>query len=90
VNDRDPAKRLPRHPDELFEQRPFEVGFRETTLAPSYFSFVTICHDLTPTVLEIFRPDAVEDGCGPEFIDAIEPAWQTPRNPWYKPRFSRP
>ena len=38
----------------------------------AHFTFITICHDLEPEVLELFRPNAVEDGCGPEFIDTEE------------------
>jgi predicted dienelactone hydrolase len=35
----------------------------------AHFSFITICTDLTPDLLGVFRPDATEDGCGEEFID---------------------
>jgi len=38
----------------------------------AHYSFITICHDLTPDVLALFRPNAGEDGCGPEFIDTRE------------------
>jgi predicted dienelactone hydrolase len=38
----------------------------------AHFTFITICHDLEPDVLELFRPNAGEDGCGPEFIDTEE------------------
>ena len=38
----------------------------------AHLTFITICHDLEPEVLELFRPKAVEDGCGPEFIDTEE------------------
>ena len=35
-----------------------------------HFSFITICHDLQPSVLALFQPDAVNDGCGEDFIDS--------------------
>jgi predicted dienelactone hydrolase len=38
----------------------------------AHYSFITICQDLTPELLDLFRPDAVQDGCGPEFIDTTE------------------
>ena len=38
----------------------------------AHYSFITICHDLTPELLDFFRPDAVQDGCGDEFIDTTE------------------
>ncbi len=38
----------------------------------AHYTFITICHDLTPELLDFFRPDAVEDGCGEEFIDTRE------------------
>ena len=50
------------HPDDLWVEMPLGA----------HYSFVTICHDLTPAVLDFFRPDAGEDGCGPEFIDTEE------------------
>jgi predicted dienelactone hydrolase len=50
------------HPDDLWLQMPLGA----------HFSFITICHDLTPDILMFFRPDAGEDGCGPEFIDTRE------------------
>lgn len=50
------------HPEDLWVEMP----------KGAHFTFISICYDLTPTVLNIFRPDAVEDGCGPEFIDAQE------------------
>jgi predicted dienelactone hydrolase len=37
--------------------------------AGAHYSFVTICTDLMPDILALFRPDAANDGCGPEFID---------------------
>ncbi len=50
------------HPDDLWVEMP----------TGAHFSFITICHDLLPSVLGIFRPDAGEDGCGPQFIDTRE------------------
>ncbi len=38
----------------------------------AHYTFITICYDLDPGILALFRPDADEDGCGPEFIDAQE------------------
>ncbi len=38
----------------------------------AHFTFISICYDLDPGILALFRPDAGEDGCGPEFIDAEE------------------
>ena len=38
----------------------------------AHFTFITICYDIDPTVVSLFQPDAPEDGCGPEFIDAQE------------------
>lgn len=38
----------------------------------AHFSFITICHDLAPDVVELFQPDAEEDGCGEGFIDTTE------------------
>jgi predicted dienelactone hydrolase len=37
-----------------------------------HFSFITICYDLEKAIRDIFQPDADEDGCGPEFVDAEE------------------
>ena len=48
------------HPDDLWVEMP----------EGAHFTFITICYDLEPGILNIFRPDAGEDGCGPEFIDA--------------------
>lgn len=50
------------HPDDLWVEMP----------KGAHFSFITICHDLTQEQLDFFRPDAGEDGCGPEFIDTEE------------------
>lgn len=38
----------------------------------AHFTFITICYDLEPGLLSLFQPDAGEDGCGPDFIDAQE------------------
>ena len=35
-----------------------------------HFTFISICYDLTDTVLRAFRPEADDDGCGEDFIDA--------------------
>jgi predicted dienelactone hydrolase len=58
----EPAWQRLDHPEDLWVEMP----------KGAHFTFISICYDLTPTVLNIFRPDAVEDGCGPEFIDAQE------------------
>jgi len=50
------------HPDDLWVEMP----------QGAHFTFITICHDLTPDLLAFFRPDAGEDGCGPDFIDTQE------------------
>ena len=50
------------HPDDLWVEMP----------KGAHFTFITICHDLTQEQLDFFRPDAGEDGCGPEFIDTEE------------------
>lgn len=49
-------------PDDLWVEMPLGA----------HFSFITICYDLDPGILALFQPDAGEDGCGPEFIDAEE------------------
>ena len=38
----------------------------------AHYSFISICHDLDPELLALFRPDNVEDGCGPDFTPTIE------------------
>jgi predicted dienelactone hydrolase len=38
----------------------------------AHYSFITVCHDLDPSLLATFIDDADEDGCGPEFIDTRE------------------
>lgn len=38
----------------------------------AHFSFITICTDLVPELLTLFRPEAGMDGCGPEFIPTTE------------------
>lgn len=50
------------HPDDLWVEMP----------KGAHFTFITICHDLTPDLLDFFRPDAGQDGCGEEFIDTRE------------------
>jgi predicted dienelactone hydrolase len=35
----------------------------------AHFTFITICTDLSPDTLDLFRPDATSDGCGEDFID---------------------
>lgn len=58
----DPAWMELDHPDDLWVEMP----------TGAHFTFITICHDLTQDLLDFFRPDAGEDGCGPEFIDTQE------------------
>lgn len=50
------------HPEDIWVEMP----------KGAHFTFITICHDLPQAALDIFRPDAGEDGCGPEFIDTRE------------------
>jgi predicted dienelactone hydrolase len=50
------------HPDDLWVEMPLGA----------HYSFITICHDLTPEVLDLFRPNAGEDGCGDAFIPTTE------------------
>jgi predicted dienelactone hydrolase len=50
------------HPDDLWVEMP----------KGAHFTFITICHDLTQDLLDFFRPDAGDDGCGEEFIDTRE------------------
>jgi predicted dienelactone hydrolase len=38
----------------------------------AHYSFITVCHDLDPGLLALFIDDAVQDGCGPEFVDTRE------------------
>lgn len=39
----------------------------------AHYSFITICDDLTDAVINLFRPDAFDDGCDEErFIDTSE------------------
>ncbi|HEU4535302.1 MAG TPA: hypothetical protein VFS00_14335 [Polyangiaceae bacterium] len=38
----------------------------------AHFSFVTICDDLEPAVLEAVRPGTADDGCGPAFTPVAE------------------
>ncbi len=37
-----------------------------------HYSFITVCHDLTPDVLGLFISGAEEDGCREDFIDTRE------------------
>jgi hypothetical protein len=41
------------HPDDIWVDMP----------RGAHFTFVTICHDLLPAFLNMFQPDAPEDGC---------------------------
>ena len=49
-------------PDDLWVEMP----------TGAHYSFITICHDLSPDILGLFISGADEDGCGPEFIDTTE------------------
>lgn len=37
-----------------------------------HYSFITVCHDLDAGLLELFVPDNVNDGCGPDFTPTTE------------------
>ena len=37
-----------------------------------HYSFITICHDLSPELLALVQPDNVNDGCGPDFTPTTE------------------
>ncbi len=50
------------NPDDLWVEMP----------EGAHFTFITICYDLDPGLLALFQPDAGDDGCGPQFIDAQE------------------
>jgi predicted dienelactone hydrolase len=50
------------HPDDLWVEMPLGA----------HYSFVTICHDLEPAILELLRPNAGNDGCGDAFIPTEE------------------
>ncbi len=50
------------HPDDLWVEMP----------KGAHNSFITICHDLSPDLLQLFQPSAGQDGCGPDFIDTRE------------------
>jgi predicted dienelactone hydrolase len=50
------------NPDDLWVEMP----------EGAHYSFITVCHDLAPSLLAEFIDDAVQDGCGPEFIDTRE------------------
>ena len=58
----DPAWAGIDHPDDLWVEMPMGA----------HFSFITICHDLEPDVLDLFASDADEDGCGDGFIPTTE------------------
>jgi predicted dienelactone hydrolase len=58
----EPAWAAVNDPDDLWVEMPLGA----------HFSFITICHDLEEGLLLLFRPDAPQDGCGPEFIDTEE------------------
>ncbi|MFZ1866317.1 MAG: hypothetical protein WAU39_19015 [Polyangiales bacterium] len=58
----DPAWAALDHPGDLWVEMPLGA----------HYSFITICHDLTPELLDFFRSDAVQDGCADEFIDTRE------------------
>jgi predicted dienelactone hydrolase len=49
-------------PDDLWIQMP----------AGAHYSFITICDDLEEGILTLIRPNAPNDGCGPEFIPTTE------------------
>lgn len=38
----------------------------------AHFTFITICDDLSRDLLLGFQPDAIEDGCGDEFISTLD------------------
>ena len=38
----------------------------------AHYSFITVCHDLTPEILGLFISGADQDGCSPTFIDTRE------------------
>jgi predicted dienelactone hydrolase len=37
-----------------------------------HLSFITVCDDLDPALLEVFQPNYLEDGCGPSFTPVAE------------------
>ncbi len=38
----------------------------------AHFTFITVCDDLEPSLIELFQPGAEMDGCGPGFIPVSE------------------
>lgn len=38
----------------------------------AHYSFISICDDLSPDLLELFVPENVNDGCGPDFTPTSE------------------
>lgn len=56
----DPAWMGLDHPEDLWVEMP----------KGAHYSFITICYDLTQAQLDLLRPTASQDGCGPNFIDA--------------------
>ncbi len=50
------------HPDDLWVEMPLGA----------HYSFITVCHDLTPDILGLFISGADQDGCGEDFIDTRE------------------
>lgn len=50
------------NPDDLWVEMPLGA----------HYSFITVCHDLTPDVLGLFISGADQDGCGETFIDTRE------------------
>jgi predicted dienelactone hydrolase len=37
-----------------------------------HLSFITVCDDLEPAILDVFQPQAADDGCGPAFTPVSE------------------
>jgi predicted dienelactone hydrolase len=50
------------NPDDIWVEMPLGA----------HYSFITVCHDLTPDILGLFISGADEDGCGESFIDTRE------------------
>jgi len=48
-----PAWAMLDHPDDVWVDMPMGA----------HVSFITICHDLAPSIINIFQPDAFDDGC---------------------------
>jgi hypothetical protein len=38
----------------------------------AHYSVINLCYELPQALIEAVRPDAFQDGCGPDFIDAEE------------------